>query len=193
MFPRIFSVLIFVLLLNYSTPLHAVNKWWIERDKSLANFGEQLAKKNGMKCLKTHVGSIVDSKIVAWDISLLSDQQLTIEQARPMVVAMIKDFWKKVNDDPSFDNGLKELHKTMSWYSPELTPKRLGIRIAFWDKDVNRPLPPYISQIKVLEGRIEYYQANPKDQSLLPPYIETFEQALKLIDFQILYQNVVTY
>ena len=63
---------------------------------------------------------------------------------------------------------------TISNFNPQ---ERLGLKIAFWDENVNRYPEPYLSQIKVINGIIYYYQVNPKDQSLGKPYTETLEEA----------------
>jgi hypothetical protein len=63
-------------------------------------------------------------------------------------------------------------------FSVGVGPNRIGLRIGFWDANIDRPMPPHLAQIKVVEGKILYYQANPKDQSLQePPFSETFEEA----------------
>lgn len=143
-------------------------------------FCQQLAKKYNMECLITGVGTVVDSRVVAWDVSLVDHRSLTIEQARPIIFAMIQDMLRETNSKPIYKAYLKDVAKSLRWYDPVLSPKRFGIKLAFWDKDVNRPRPPYLSQIKVSEGLIYYFYANP-DQSLGTPIIETFDQAATLI------------
>lgn len=167
-----------VLFLTFSqTRVEAAPKEFDKRTKALDALGKQLAKKNGMKFLIAGVGSVVDSKKVAWDLSLTCDREMTVDQARPMVVNMIQDFWQTVNQDPVFVACMKYMHQKQPGYDPVLTPKRMGMKIAFWDKNVDRPLPPNLAQIKVMEGSIYYFQANPKDQSLQNPYVESFEDA----------------
>jgi hypothetical protein len=173
------SFIIFSLLLNayYYYP-YDKNRWDIERDNSLNILAEELSEKYNMKYLNYSVGTLVDSYKVAWDISLMSRSILQIDEIRPIITNMIQDFTTKVYQDPLFQRGLDEMHAFYSdgSYDPELSPKRIGLRISFWDENMDRPSPPYVSLIKVLEGRIEYYQAN-EDQILKTPYVETFEEA----------------
>jgi hypothetical protein len=144
----------------------------------LALFGNKLAKKHGLIYLNKGVGSVVDSKNVAWDLSLMGYQQITLEQARSFVVPIIEDFWHQVTTNPIFVAYLKNAHSIMDWYDPRLTPKRIGIKIALWDANIDRYPAPYISQIKICDGLVHYYQADSKDQSLQePPFIESFEEA----------------
>lgn len=146
-------------------------------------FAQNLAKKYQMEYLNIGVGTIVDSKVVALDTSLVDHRSLTLEQARPIVVAMIHETLHEFYHNPAYAAYLKKTAQTISWYDPKVSPKRFGIKIAFWDKDVNRPPPPYLSQIKISEGLIHYFYANP-DQSLGTPIIETFEQATELVQKQ---------
>jgi hypothetical protein len=143
-------------------------------------FAQNLAKKYKMEYLNIGVGTIVDSNVVALDTSLVDHRSLTLEQARPIVVAMIRDLLHEVYHNPAYAAYLKKNGQEIAWYDPVLSPKRFGIKIAFWDKDVNRPSPPYLSQIKISEGLIHYFYANP-DQSLGTPFTETFEQAMELV------------
>lgn len=149
---------------------------------NVAAFGKKVAKKNQMKFLNDGVGTIVSSSVAwdkkaAWDISIMADRAWTIDQARPVVVNIMQEFWDAVSQDPVVLKHMQEVHGNHPGYDPVLTPDRLGLKLAFWDKDVNRPRAPYISQIIVSDGFIKYYTADPKDQSLLPPTTETLEEA----------------
>lgn len=163
----------------------------IQFEKTFKVFASQLAKKNRMQLLNTGIGKIVDSPKTRWDMSLTSHQQWTIEQARPVVVEMIHDFWQKVSQDPIF---AKYLEYTASHYKKDsfdarIIPETMGMRIAFWDQNIDRPPAPYLSQIKVVDGLIHYYVADPKDQSLKePPFTETFAEAFEIIKKSETYQ-----
>ncbi len=52
----------------------------------------------------------------------------------------------------------------------------MGIKLSFWDEEVNRRPFPYVSLIKVMDNRIFYYYADPTTQKLQEPIIETFEE-----------------
>lgn len=146
-------------------------------------FAKNLAKKYQMEYLNVGVGYIVDSRVVAFDTSLVDHRALTLEQARPIVVAMLHDAIREFYQNPNYAAYFKKRHEQLKWYSPEVSPKRFGMKIAFWNKDVNRPPPPYLSQIKISEGLIHYFYAQP-DQSLGPPTTETFDQAFELVKKQ---------
>lgn len=152
--------------------------------KQLEKFGEHLAKKYRMKYLNKGCGTCVDSRKVLFDLSLMCNYQWTIQQARPYVVAMMQEFWQKASCDSNMYREAHELNKYGVLPGGSYTIASLGLKIAFWDKDVNRPPQPYVSRIIVAEGEIRYYMANPKDQSLQPPQVETIDQAMKLLAAQ---------
>lgn len=147
----------------------------------LEHFGKHLAKRYHMEYLNKGVGTVVESRKVIWDLSLMSHHPMTIEQARPVIVSMMNEFWQKATQDPYMQREIYELRTQKILPDLVLTPESLGLKIAFWDKDVNRPLPPYLGRIIVAEGKIRYYMANPRDQSLEQPTVETMAEAIEAI------------
>lgn len=151
----------------------------------LAVFAKSLTSKYGFKYLNSGIGTVVDNLDVSFAIGMMGKQQMTIDQARPMVLNMINEFFQKVSTTPLFDEYGKRVKKTLYYYDDRMIPEKLGLKIAFWDQNVNRYPQPYLSQIKVMEGVIYYYYVNPKDQSLGELITETYEEAhskLKLSD-----------
>lgn len=157
-------------------PLSYYNKC----DALAEKFGKDLARKNKMIYLNQGVGAIVDSHNVAWDISLIQYNSITIEEAKPIAKNMICNFFELVEQEPVFAITLKdcvEKKGVSNKLGTSLIIERLGIQITFWDKDINRPLYPYIAKIKILEGKILYYYANP-DQSLRDPLVTYLDSSI---------------
>lgn len=153
--------------------------------RELKTFGKQLAKKHALIYMSDGAGTVVGTHgrmtDAVWDINMRADYKLTQEQARQLAVSLTIDFWKKVSEDPIFDAYLKLIHSHADWRDPILSPKRFGIKVAFWDSNFDRYPPPYISQIKVFNGTINYYRARSlEDPTLQDPITETFEQAFSL-------------
>lgn len=48
-------------------------------------------------------------------------------------------------------------------YSPTLTLKNVGVRLAFWDEAAERPRAPYLffAEIDFYYNRFYYYEADP--------------------------------
>jgi hypothetical protein len=80
--------------------------------------------------------------------------------------------FEQMESDSKFQYYLRESIKVESKYSVEakydmtLSPEKLGIKLSFWDQNMDRYPAPYISQVRVADGMVYYYSANPSDQSL---------------------------
>lgn len=67
-------------------------------------------------------------------------------------------------------------------YTPTLTLKNVGLRLAFWDEAVERPKAPYLAEIDFYDNRFYYYEADPQTQSLKLVLDETYEQAIAILE-----------
>jgi hypothetical protein len=155
----------------------------LEAQGKIKNFGIWLAKENEMKYLNRGCGLILDSPRILYELSLMSHHAWTIEEARPVIVGMIYHFLNLLYNDKTIVAHVKYIHELMpKAKTPDLTHDKIGLKIGFWDMNIDRPLPPHLAQIKVVEGKIFYYQANPKDQTLQePPFSENFEEAFRRV------------
>lgn len=182
---KIKSILLVSLILNFfcQSSGFADPQYCNDVFSSLRKYAIKLAERNHMKCLNSGIGEAIHNEKAAWSINLLSPHQWTVEEARPIVVNMIDDFFCLVYTNQFFPVYLREQHKI----SPKHFNKVLGIdciafKIGFWNENIDRYLPPYLAQVLVQEGKIIYYQANPKDQSLQElPFEESFEEAFSRV------------
>lgn len=167
------SIISTIIFLFYTSCSWAAPKHCEDAKKVVNDIGHAFAKKYQMHLLTVGTGSLIDAPKTKWVISLVSEQQMTIEQARPLIKEMINTFWDKVQKDQVFSNYLKLESSKYYYIDPTLSQKDIGIKIAFWDVNVNRPLHPYLSQIRVVGGdKVYFHYADPKDQSLQEPIVE---------------------
>jgi len=158
--------------------LHAFSWPWEEVNQStvttehLKDFGQQLGDKYKLKYLNNGVGTVVDSKNVAYDLSFMCNHCVTIDQSRKLAKNIMNDFWRFASTDKEIYKDMQVYCKILKNYDPILTPNRLGMKLSFWDKNMNRLPAPYISQVIVSDGFIYFYTADPKDQSLQNPAVE---------------------
>lgn len=139
-------------------------------DKQLAQTGRQLAQTHDLKLLNRCIGRLVDAKSSYWAYSFTSKAHLTLEEVRPLVKNMIETLQE--------DLFHYEFFKEYQLYAHAKTPFSvaiLGFKLVFWDENVNRPLPPYIAQVRFADGKVYYYYANPKTQGLENPIEESLE------------------
>jgi len=140
--------------------------------KKANDLGNQLAKKYGMQLQETTGGSSIDATKCDFCMLFINWNARTIEEARPMVKEIAEKLWKLAKEDPSFQAYFIEACKTLTYLSPTISKERIGIRMDFWDKEVNRPLYPYLAQIVLKDGIFYYYYADPNTQALIAPIEE---------------------
>lgn len=56
-----------------------------------------------------------------------------------------------------------------------------AIKIAYWDEEMNRPLLPYIADVRLQEGNITYYTADPITQALQVHLVESLPEAINKV------------
>ncbi len=139
--------------------------------ESLDAFAQEFAKKHQLKFLNTGVGSLADAKEGIWIINFVSNQTLTIEEARLFAADLTYQLLYKVYHDRLFINYCKisaPFHK-----SADMREEYVGFRLAFWDQNTNRPLYPCVAQIRLADGNLYYHYANPNTQALQEPLVES--------------------
>lgn len=142
--------------------------------KVLVAEGQKLGEQYHLTLLNTGYGTIARAKEGAWAIHWTCDRSMTIDQARPMAQAMAQRMQKMMQADPLFKKYCAERNKYSS--SPfELTSDKLAFRLAYWDANVDRPLHPYLAEVRLADNFIYYHYADPKTQALLDPICEPLQ------------------
>ena len=172
-----FTALIFSIAQN-----SYAEKLWEKADRTLDNFCLKLAKNYHLKLLLTGYGNIVDSHQAHWDISLLSHEQLSLEEVRKLMVFLSHDFLCKIYTDPVLIKDLEANLEREEWKTPPaLQHSRIGIKLSFWTKNFDRISKPYIAQSLFYDEKFEYFVTNPVDQSLVLLHSESLEEAFNLL------------
>lgn len=140
----------------------------------LDKLGKEFAKKHQMKFLNCSGRSyLTGSDECLWSLNLISRENMTIEEARPIVKLLTTKLLEKMYNDPLFKNfQVRSLETNKEPKYEALTDHSMGFRLSFWDKEMNRPLYPYLAQIRLAEGKLFYHYADPKTQALLDPVVE---------------------
>ena len=150
----------------------------IKHQETVEAFGLRVARIHGHKYLLQGTSSMVDQDRSCWPISLSDERKVTIEDAREMIVNIFNDYWKEISTNPIFQNYKDKMNRLYpNDYPYEVVTADIGIKLSFWDKDVNRPLRPFVAQVKVAEDKVYYYYADPETQALGEPIIETVTEA----------------
>ncbi|MGK5594516.1 MAG: hypothetical protein ACSNEK_04070 [Parachlamydiaceae bacterium] len=141
--------------------------------KHFTGFSKNFAKTLHLKLLHPGgVGCIVDDRKVLWASKFMALKPVTKEQARPSLELAFSRLWKEVKADAEFDDYL--LNKSLDYKRPKraLAPELIGLRIDFWDENVNRYSFPFLAKVIIKGTHIYYYYADPVSQALQDPVIE---------------------
>jgi hypothetical protein len=103
---------------------------------------------------------------------------MSIDQARPMGVSIIKDFLFMLERDSAVQHYLQS---KPSYEQENELPSldSVGFRINFCDKDMKQIQQPYLAQILFFDGQFHYYKVDSKTQGLRLVYEESYEAAVK--------------
>lgn len=146
---------------------------------TVEDLAKQLEKKYQMRLINTGRSFFSNPYDKLWGFALMDSRKLTIEQARPIMVNMAQSFLQLLNQNKCFKIYLRnDKPKRMDPDKDPLYPL-IAIKVAFWDQDVNRPPQPYVADMRFEDGKITYYVANPKDQSLQPQLVESLDEAVQ--------------
>ncbi len=126
-----------------------------------------------------HIAGANNSGTTPWGLLFTCPDKLTLEQAQLMAKSVTEQLLQIIYEDPRIANyRIEALKQHPKGFYPPLSNKSLALRFDFWDEQVNRPLYPYIAEIRLAEEKIYYYYADPKTQALQEPVlIETFSNS----------------
>jgi hypothetical protein len=130
-------------------------------------------------CISTGSFCLPDKAI--FQVWVTAKTQETIQSGRALAVTFIKDYLNEMQNNRDTATWYAcERENWPSRYSGKLSPKYIGVRIAFWDENVERPKAPYLAEIDFYEDKFLYYEADPKTQALKLVHEETYEEAYNL-------------
>lgn len=131
---------------------------------AIDDFGVQEAKRYGLKML--FVGNVTDSWDVHYCVTFLCDRAMRLEEGKKLARPILDDFYQMLTKEPKVRRyALRYLAYKGDDERPRLTDT-VALKIAFWDKDVNRPKPPHLAQILFVNNTFYYYDADPHTQEL---------------------------
>lgn len=96
-----------------------------------------------------------------------SKKELDLAAARKFALPLVRDFMPlrcPMQDEPQ--------------------PRKLALKIAFWDNNVNRPKSPDLAEIFFSEGTFYFYEADALTQSLILVGKESYEETVKKTKYQ---------
>jgi len=126
-----------------------------------------------------------------YGFSFIGSQKLNLDQSRILGAQVFEKLFKILRTAPEierYQQDQKEYYKDAASHPP-LTDKvelfQTRLKIAFWDENVDRPLPPNIAQILFIDNAFHYYEADPKTQSLRLVMKESYDDAVAFKNAQL--------
>ena len=141
-------ILFMCMLSGCSGPENPVNASW----KSWDVVARKLARQFGQRYLSSGTGLLVGGGL--WDYSVVDHRQMTLPEGRKLVAEMLQTTLNQTLKDPIYQEYLRSQNMP---YDSEILTSKFGIKIAFWNENVDRPLFPYLAQIRAAEGKVYFY------------------------------------
>ena len=169
--------LIFAFTLNFCMAQSAPRsrqgpKWDFEARDEIHELAGRLAEQHQMTLLNSSVGDMVGSHKCNFAVSfMIRERPMTADEARPLVQELAQAFVNKVLTDPVFVRYNE--NEILSKGRPPAASD-VGFKISFWDKNMDRPLHPYLAQVRFVEEQLLFYYADPKTQALQSPVVEPY-------------------
>ncbi len=143
-------------------------------------FATQYCQKHNMQLI--HIGDFTEPlHNIAFGLWLRSFSSQTLDEGRLEALHLVNDFLLLLQNDDrakSYYDSRKEYSRNKR--EPDtITLSAVGVKIAYWNKEVHRPLPPHLSEVSFYDNTFYYYVADPETQALQLLAQESYEDALQ--------------
>lgn len=147
--------------------------------KEVIKFAEKYAKVRPMTLISSGNFFHLDPP-ASFGLWMADFSPVSLENGRLIAVKFVSEFWEEIQRNPAMVRYFKyNLEMYPRFYSGDLGLKDVCVRIAFWDSDTNRPLPPKIAEISFYKGVFYYYETDAKTQGLKLVLEESYDEAIK--------------
>lgn len=138
------------------------------------------------RCRETELSLIVvgsvgkrefDSR--ALNFALCGTQKLSLEAAKQLASEWVQYTVQYSQNSQLYKDLIKWRydHLPKDYPFPEPVPQYIAFRISFWDEYIDRPVAPYIAEIRLLDEKLSYFTAD-DNQRLVLTFEESFAEAL---------------
>lgn len=185
------SIFLFYIFCSFQLFSYSDNRELYNRaDQAIEKWGKLIAPRFGLTYIGYGSSHLFDdngeykSFRNCYAINFASRELLTPAQARAFILPLVKAYWTEIDQNPLYNKKQEALAEKASKYKPDwpsrITPNMIGIKVTFWDACTERPLKPYLAQIRVFNNKIQYFYTDPTTKRLArPPVEEPLEQYLQ--------------
>jgi hypothetical protein len=152
----------------------------LRKDEAIEDFGKGFARMHNLRLLI--VGDTTDStKYKPYAISLMSHQEISLQEGRNLGVLLVGDFLKMLQKNRAVSGYLKWASSESPYRAAESEPslQTVGVKISFWNMQMERPQAPSLAQICFYDDTFYFYEADPEKEVLRLVGKESFEEAAK--------------
>ncbi len=149
----------------FSGHLRTGPDWEYKPRNALKSQANKEGKELKIKVISDGLGSIANSR-ANWGLLLNSPEKITLEKVKPLIAKFITALVDTMYENPLFADYYKKSLAESGYERTHLGLQDLAFRLDFWDENVDRPLYPYIAQVRLADGIVYYYYANPKTGAL---------------------------
>lgn len=156
---------------NYGPPTEVAKNYAIKK------YALTIAKQHSFNLLM--VNDVTSNYSAYYCMAFTSDQQLSLEQGKALAIPIVYDFLQMLSQDPAVKAYCDHEIQTSKYrFASPPRPQNIGLKIAFWDQNVNRPKNPYLAEIMFESGFFHYYEADPDTQALRLIHKEAFDESI---------------
>lgn len=143
------------------------------------NFGKKAAAEHDMQLL--FVYNVSGNGAEPYSMSFASGKQLNSCEARKLAISLVQDFVRVLQSSRGSQELEEWAKRSRSKADYSIQTKNVCIKIGFWDKDMNRMMPPHIAELFFFNDTLYYYHADPKTQKRVLVLEESYQDALKCV------------
>lgn len=139
-------------------------------------------RKNKMQLI--HMGDFTyPSKRLMFGLWFRSYSSENLDEGRKRAFELLNDFVTLLQDT---DCGKTYFKNTIKYYengsSLKLDRSIVGLKIAYWDKNVIRPKAPHLAEIDFYDDKFYFYEADPVTQGLHLICEESYEETMQKLN-----------
>ena len=148
-------------------------------DTAQLDFTQKFCSDNGLSI--TTFGPVGKSHFDgrAFECALHGFQKLLLVAGKALATQWCRALLDFANTNRPYQEHVKKrsMHPYVKDSSPTPIPEQFAFRISFWDENIDRPVAPYVAEIRLLDGRLSYFTAD-DNQQLVLAFEETFSQSI---------------
>jgi|GEM_PF-2813917 len=148
---------------------------------SLDAYCKKLGKKHDLQFFR--VGDFSNSKVVHYyGFSFIGHQKVSLEKGRILALEISDELFSHICSSQEVKKFRPVINREWAdFYNLKLpdepTIGEVCFKIAFWDENNDRIVPPAIAQIIFIDGKFHYYRADPETGGVVEVFQESFDDA----------------